>query len=88
MNTIHSELRKLDLNLLLVFEALFRQGSVTQASNELCMSASAVSHALARLRRWQTFGLLFYFLSLGVKNPMDRFGGSGGMVSSRTASKI
>lgn len=50
MNIVHSDLRKLDLNLLLVFEALFRLGSVTQASNELCMSASAFSHALARLR--------------------------------------
>lgn len=50
MNTLHSELRKLDLNLLLVFEALFRLGSVTQAASELCMSASAFSHALARLR--------------------------------------
>lgn len=51
MNTLHSDLRKLDLNLLLVFEALFRLGSVTQASSELCMSVSAFSHALARLRR-------------------------------------
>jgi DNA-binding transcriptional LysR family regulator len=50
MNTFHSDLRKLDLNLLLVFESLFRLGSVTQASNELCMSASAFSHALAHLR--------------------------------------
>lgn len=51
MNTLHSDLRKLDLNLLLVFDALFRLGSVTQASSELCMSASAFSQALARLRR-------------------------------------
>jgi DNA-binding transcriptional LysR family regulator len=51
MNAIHSDLRKLDLNLLLVFEALFRLGSVTRASNELCMSSSAFSHALARLRQ-------------------------------------
>lgn len=51
MNTFHSDLRHLDLNLLLVFEALFRLRSVTEASNELSMSASAFSHALARLRQ-------------------------------------
>ena len=50
MNNIHSDLRRLDLNLLLVFDALIRQGSVAEASHALSMSASAFSHALARLR--------------------------------------
>jgi len=50
MNTVHDRLRRIDLNLLLVFDALRRHGSVVAAAGELAMSASAVSHALARLR--------------------------------------
>jgi DNA-binding transcriptional LysR family regulator len=41
---------KLDLNLLIVFEAVARFGSVTVASDHLALSQSAVSHALNRLR--------------------------------------
>lgn len=47
---MHSNLRRLDLNLLLVFDALYRCRSVASASVELSMSASAFSHALTRLR--------------------------------------
>ncbi|CBJ38045.1 Transcriptional regulators, LysR family [Ralstonia solanacearum CMR15] len=47
---MHDRLRRIDLNLLLVFDALHRHGSVVAAANELAMSPSAVSHALARLR--------------------------------------
>jgi len=50
MHTMHPDLRRLDLNLLPVFDALYRLRSVTAASHELSMSASAFSHALARLR--------------------------------------
>ncbi|MHA6908499.1 LysR family transcriptional regulator [Ralstonia pseudosolanacearum] len=42
--------RRINLNLLLVFDALHRHGSVVAAANELAMSSSAVSHVLARLR--------------------------------------
>ncbi len=41
---------KPDLNLLVVFEAVARCGSVTQAANVLGLSQPAVSHALNRLR--------------------------------------
>lgn len=44
------ELRKLDLNLLLVFSALMREGGVTKAANRLYLGPSAVSMALSRLR--------------------------------------
>ncbi len=44
------ELRKLDLNLLLVFSALMREGSVAAAAKRLYLGPSAVSMALARLR--------------------------------------
>ncbi|OXH87618.1 hypothetical protein CA830_22580, partial [Burkholderia multivorans] len=47
---MHRDLRRLDLNLLLVFDALYRHRSVAAAAHELAMSPSALSHALARLR--------------------------------------
>jgi DNA-binding transcriptional LysR family regulator len=47
---MHSALTRLDLNLLLVFDALHRCRSVVAAADELAISPSACSHALARLR--------------------------------------
>jgi len=47
---MHSALRRLDLNLLLVFDALYRNASVVAAADELALSPSAFSHALSRLR--------------------------------------
>ena len=47
---MHAALRRLDLNLLLVFDALYRHRSVAAAADELALSASACSHALSRLR--------------------------------------
>ena len=51
MHAMHLNLRRLDLNLLLVFDSLYRHRSVTAAAEELAMSPSACSHALARLRQ-------------------------------------
>ncbi len=45
-----TSLRGLDLNLLLVFEALHKTRSVSRAGQRLGLSQSATSHALARLR--------------------------------------
>jgi DNA-binding transcriptional LysR family regulator len=39
-----------DLNLFRVFDAVFRERSLTRAGRQLALSQSAVSHALARLR--------------------------------------
>ncbi|EOC0450506.1 LysR family transcriptional regulator [Cronobacter sakazakii] len=50
MNIMHPSLRRLDLNLLPVFEAIYRHRSVRKAADELAMSTSALSHALSRLR--------------------------------------
>lgn len=47
---MHDTLRRIDLNLLLVFDALFRHRSVVVAADELSLGASACSHALSRLR--------------------------------------
>jgi DNA-binding transcriptional LysR family regulator len=44
------DLRRVDLNLLVVFEALMNEGSVTRAAARLSRTQSAVSHSLARLR--------------------------------------
>lgn len=41
---------RLDLNLLRVFDALMEERSVLRAGQRLCLSQSAISHALARLR--------------------------------------
>lgn len=51
MHGMHARLRRLDLNLLLVFDALWRHRSVVGAAGELAISPSALSHALARLRQ-------------------------------------
>ena len=48
MNKI--DLRRVDLNLLVVFEMLLAERHVGRAAQRLSMSQSAVSHALARLR--------------------------------------
>lgn len=45
------DLRRIDLNLLVVFEVLMSERSVTRAAERLGRTQSAVSHALARLRR-------------------------------------
>ncbi len=44
------DLQKVDLNLLVVFQALMQEGSVTRAGYKLSLSQSAVSAALSRLR--------------------------------------
>ena len=47
-------LSRIDLNLLVVFDAVFTAGSITAACRQLNLSQPAVSHALARLR--EVFG--------------------------------
>ncbi|WP_127959958.1 LysR family transcriptional regulator [Serratia microhaemolytica] len=44
------DLRKIDLNLLLLFDVLMQQGSVSKTAEQLGRTQSAVSHALGRLR--------------------------------------
>jgi len=47
----HVNLHQIDLNLLVLFDALYRCRSVSIAANEICISQSAFSHGLNRLRR-------------------------------------
>lgn len=48
MNKI--DLRKIDLNLLLILDVLMQEGSVSKAADRLGRTQSAMSHALGRLR--------------------------------------
>jgi len=48
MNEI--DLRRFDLNLLVVFDVLMSERSVTRAADRLGRTQSAVSHSLSRLR--------------------------------------
>jgi DNA-binding transcriptional LysR family regulator len=50
MNKIHPRIDAMDLNLLRVFEAVFRERHLTRAADTLALTPSAVSHALRRLR--------------------------------------
>ena len=50
MNKAAPKLGAIDLNLLVVFDAIMRDRSVTRAGQRLRLSQPAMSHALARLR--------------------------------------
>src|SRR5712691_11865548 len=50
LNKKAPKLGALDLNLLVVFDAIMRDRSVTRAGQRLGLSQPAMSHALARLR--------------------------------------
>ena len=50
MNLIHARTEQLDLNLLKVFEAAYREQHLGRAAQSLRLTPSAVSHALRRLR--------------------------------------
>lgn len=45
-----NDLRRIDLNLLVILDALLSEQHVTRAAERLHLSQPAVSHALARLR--------------------------------------
>lgn len=50
MKFIHARPEALDLNLLRVFEVVFRERHLTRAADQLALTPSAISHALRRLR--------------------------------------
>jgi LysR family transcriptional activator of mexEF-oprN operon len=47
----HANLSRLDLNLLIAFDALLAEGSVTRAAERVGIGQPSMSHALGRLRR-------------------------------------
>ena len=50
MSSDNGEKMKVDLNLFVVFEAIYCQGNITRAANALNLSQPAVSHSLSKLR--------------------------------------
>ena len=48
MNTVH--LSRIDLNLFVVFDAIYTEGGITLAGKRLSLTQPAISHALGRLR--------------------------------------
>lgn len=50
MHTVGMQINRIDLNLLIAFDAIFTEGGITKAADKLHLSQPAVSHALARLR--------------------------------------
>ncbi len=84
------QLRNLDLNLLIVFDAVFEAHSIAAASERLSLSQSAVSHALGRLRRALSDDLFVREadgmrptakarqIAMPVKNALDRLAGALG----------
>lgn len=52
MSGTHHGVERLDLNLLVVLDALLRERSVTRAAKALGLTQSAMSHSLARLRQF------------------------------------
>src|SRR5699024_4584808 len=43
-------MKKIDLNLLVVFDTIMREGSMTRAAEQLAMTQPAVSNAVSRMR--------------------------------------
>ncbi|HDR9882294.1 TPA: LysR family transcriptional regulator [Burkholderia cenocepacia] len=48
----HKRIRQLDLNLLKIFEVVYRERHLSRAAQSLALTPSAVSHALSRLREY------------------------------------
>lgn len=65
-----TNLRNIDLNLLIVFEAVFSTGNISHAARQLALSQPAVSNALTRLRD-HFDDALFVRVGRGVK-PTNR----------------
>jgi len=64
------QLRNLDLNLLVVFDAIYRERSIAATSLRLNLSQSAISHALGRLRR--ALGDELFIRDASGMRPTDR----------------
>lgn len=70
MSIDHNNLRRLDLNLLLAFDALMRAESVSGAAERLSLGQPAMSHSLRRLR--DLFGDPLLMREGGRLRPTDR----------------
>ena len=66
----YAAFRRLDLNLLVAFDALIAEASVSRAAVRLCIGQPAMSHALARLR--ELFGDDILFREGAAMRPTPR----------------
>lgn len=66
----YAAFRRLDLNLLVAFDALIAEASVSRAAGRLCIGQPAMSHALARLR--ELFGDDILFREGAAMRPTPR----------------
>ena len=66
MGAFHENLRQLDLNLLVTFDAIYSTGNISQAARELGLSQPTISNSLSRLRA-SVGDPLFVRASKGVK---------------------
>ena len=66
----HMHIRNVDLNLLVIFDAVFRLGTVTDAAREIGLTQPAVSHAVRRLRR--LYGDPLFMRTKGGLRPTAR----------------
>ena len=55
VRTVAMDLARVDLNLLVVLDALLQEQNVTRAGRRLCLSQPETSTALARLRKCVVF---------------------------------
>jgi DNA-binding transcriptional LysR family regulator len=67
---MHGANNELDLNLILIFDTLIREQSVSKAADQLGMSQGAVSHALRRLREF--FNDPLFIKTSGGMKPTPR----------------
>ena len=63
---------RIDLNLFVVLDAIYREGNITRASQALNLSQPALSHALGRLREWLKDPLFVRQGSAMVPTPLTR----------------
>ena len=63
---------RVDLNLFIVFDAIYTEGSVTRASAKLNLTQPAISHALGRLRTMFGDPLFVRKGHLMVSTPLAR----------------
>lgn len=61
---------KLDLNLFIVFEAIYREGNLSQAGSSLNLSQPAISHSLAKLREHFDDPLFFRQKNRMIPTPL------------------
>src|ERR1700749_1069628 len=80
----HTDLRNIDLNLLLVFDVIYRVRKTTRAAEALHLTQPAVSNALKRLR--DLFDDVLFVKTANGMQPTPRADGIAGLLDEGFAS--